>query len=339
MIWTQRIVLVLLFSIGGIGARRPAEWILHDLGVLPGGAFSEAYAINDRGQVVGRSGTASGSVHAFLSEEGVTADLGALPGGDYSEAYNINDKGQVVGASATTGAGCEPAPFNACTHAFLWEDGTMIPLRPLGGPFSYAYGINNYGQIAGISTTVSGDYHAVMWTPEGLITDLGVLPGDTFAQANAINDRGQIVGWSSGETTRAFVWEDGVMSVLGTLNGSFSMAVDINRHGIIFGTGDDSGTRPPVIWSREGITALPLLPDAYFGEVGRANDRAVVVGRMVYYPSEVVVPVIWAKGRVGELPSLATPPNYTNWTAAYDINNRGQVVGVSNGHAVLWAQR
>jgi probable HAF family extracellular repeat protein len=123
MIWTQRIILVLLFSIGGIAARRPAEWTIHDLGILPGGAFSEAYAINDRGQVVGRSGTASGSVHAFLSQEGVAVDLGTLPGGDYSEAYNINAKGQVTGASVTSGARCEPAPFNACTHAFLWEVG------------------------------------------------------------------------------------------------------------------------------------------------------------------------------------------------------------------------
>ena len=93
------------------------------------------------------------------------------------------------------------------------------------------------------------------------------------------------------------------------------------------------------MWSRDGVAALPLLPGAYFSEVGRANDRGIVVGRMVYYPSEIVLPVMWADGRVVELPSLPVPPNYTNWTAAYDVNNRGDVVGVSNGRAVLWVRR
>ena len=48
---------------------------------------------------------------------------------------------------------------------------------------------------------------------------------------------------------------------------------------------------------------------------------------------------MWADGRVVELPSLPVPPNYTNWTAAYDVNNRGDVVGVSNGRAALWVRR
>jgi probable HAF family extracellular repeat protein len=336
---SRLVVLAFLVSVGGIGARPSPDWIIRDLGTLPGGSFSEAHAINDRGQLVGRSGTLSGGIRAVRWQAAVAIDLGVLPGGNYSEAYNINNKGQIIGASLTTGPGCDTAWFATCHHAFLWEEGIMTPLRPLGGPFSLAYGINDRGQVVGLSTTSpSGDYHAVMWTREGEITDLGTLPGDTFGHANAIDDRGRVVGWSSGETTRAFVWENGVMFELGTLNGLFSAAVDINKHGLIVGIGDDSGARPPVMWSRDGVTALPLLPDAYFGEVGRANDRGVVVGRMVYYPSEIVVPVMWIEGRVIELPSLPVPPNSTNWTAAYDVNNRRQVAGVSNGRAVLWEQ-
>jgi uncharacterized membrane protein len=37
-----------------------------DLGTLDGGNASEAYGINDSGQVAGRSGTDSGYMHATL---------------------------------------------------------------------------------------------------------------------------------------------------------------------------------------------------------------------------------------------------------------------------------
>jgi probable HAF family extracellular repeat protein len=37
-----------------------------DLGTLPGGDYGIAGSINDRGQVVGLSKTASGEFHAFL---------------------------------------------------------------------------------------------------------------------------------------------------------------------------------------------------------------------------------------------------------------------------------
>ena len=49
-----------------------------DLGVL-GGAFSDAFDINDRGEIVGQSETTSGAVHAFLFKDGVMHDLGTLP--------------------------------------------------------------------------------------------------------------------------------------------------------------------------------------------------------------------------------------------------------------------
>lgn len=52
-----------------------------DLGTL-GGTYSFAAAVNDRGQVVGISETASSERHAFFWEEGVMTDLGLVGGGD-----------------------------------------------------------------------------------------------------------------------------------------------------------------------------------------------------------------------------------------------------------------
>jgi probable HAF family extracellular repeat protein len=88
------------------------DGVMTDLGTLPGGDSSSATGINDRGQVVGFSNTASADTHAFLFENGAMVDLGTLPGGRSSRAFGINNRGQVVGSSSSA-----TSPFN---HAALW---------------------------------------------------------------------------------------------------------------------------------------------------------------------------------------------------------------------------
>jgi probable HAF family extracellular repeat protein len=72
-----------------------------DLGTLPGDAFSEAFAINSQGQIVGVSfGGASGS-RAFLYQDGVMLDFNTLVGPAnldvFQSAQDINDAGQITG--------------------------------------------------------------------------------------------------------------------------------------------------------------------------------------------------------------------------------------------------
>jgi uncharacterized membrane protein len=38
---------------------------------------------------------------------------------------------------------------------------------------------------------------AFVWTRAAGFQDLGTLPGGTVSQANAINNHGQVVGWSN----------------------------------------------------------------------------------------------------------------------------------------------
>jgi probable HAF family extracellular repeat protein len=88
------------------------------LSILPG-ANSEfsagAVAINDAGQIVGKSPSGDGSVaqHAVLwSSAGVIQDFGTL-GGTNSAAIDINNSGQVIGSSQIAG--------DAATHFFIWD--------------------------------------------------------------------------------------------------------------------------------------------------------------------------------------------------------------------------
>src|SRR5688500_8674272 len=78
---------------------------------------------------------------------------------------------------------------------------------------SRAFGINNRGQITGVSTAGPPLRfgRAFLWD-RGTMVDLGVLPGADYSEGAAINDRGQVVGMSSSSSfAHAFLWDRGVM--------------------------------------------------------------------------------------------------------------------------------
>jgi probable HAF family extracellular repeat protein len=76
----------------GSAASGRGRWAIRDLGTR-GGKFSIAYAINERGQVVGTSRTSSGEQHVFLWQGGNMSDLGRYIG---MGSIRVNDQGQVV---------------------------------------------------------------------------------------------------------------------------------------------------------------------------------------------------------------------------------------------------
>jgi probable HAF family extracellular repeat protein len=79
----------------------------------------------------------------------------------------------------------------------------MRDLNTLGGDASFAMGINRYGQVVGYSKLSDNNTdHAFIWSETTGMQDLNDLtpglPEGVFLEiALAINDRGQIVGYTS----------------------------------------------------------------------------------------------------------------------------------------------
>ena len=198
---------------------------------------------------------------------------------------------------------------------------TLIDLGTLGGFYTYAYAINDQGQVIGNGYTVDGDLHAFFWE-NGVMTDLGTLGGVTTL-ASAINAQGQVVGYSytvSGYN-RAFVWENGVMTDLGTLGGNSSVAEANNDLGrVVGGSTLLSGGSHAFLWDNGVMTDLGTLGGNQ--SIARnMNERGQVVGdsRTTEGSSRAF---LWENGVMTDLGAQ----NGT-YSGAFMINEHGQIVG------------
>jgi probable HAF family extracellular repeat protein len=206
-------------------------------------------------------------------------DLGSLGGGS-SFATAINSSGQIAGYSSTKSGN---------NHAFLYSGGTMLDLGSLGGIESRGLGINDSGQVVGyaaVGTEPTLQLHPFLYSG-GKMIDLKLLPGTNpeQASANAINNKGQVVG----DSRHAFLYNNGAFTDLGTLQGKIatviSSATGINDAGQITG------------YSYDGTRGVGTVINAFLDIGGTMTDLGSFGGNLSF---------------------------------ARAINNAGQVVGTSN---------
>ena len=280
-------------------------------------------AINDAGQVVGiiRGGGRGGGFITGPDGVGIRS-LGN--GGGGVTPSGINAAGQVAGGG---------------NGAFITgPDGVgMRDLGTLGGSHSWAYGINNAGQVVGSSSTPQGSPHAFITGPDGAgMTDLGTL-GGYHSFGWGINDAGQVVGESYTSTTAAgklhafITGPDGVgMRDLGTLGGNDSFPTGVNDAGQVVGAARAADNE----W--HGFITGPN--GAGMRDLGTSirpsgiNDAGEVAGQLFFRETPDVQShaVITGPNGVGitDLNSLVKVPDDFLLINAVDINNEGQVIAI-----------
>jgi probable HAF family extracellular repeat protein len=118
--------------------------------------------------------------------------------------------------------------------------------------------------------------------------------------ANAINNAGQVVGYSFvGGIVYATEWSGGNVINLANLPGATgSIANDINDAGLVVGDSNVGGTHYATEWSGNSIIDLTGLPGYSSSEAIGINDVGQVVGDSGFPPA-VPEPSTWAMVLIG----------------------------------------
>jgi probable HAF family extracellular repeat protein len=215
---------------------------------------------------------------------------------------------------------------------------TLIDIGTHGGSTSFARAINNFGQVTGNAQTPptepSPRLNGFLFEEGQPLINIGILPGsNNFSRGYAINDSGVIVGESDNNTSRAFVYQNGVMTGLMRLAGDNDRGVahGINNAGVIVGISSNGTVSRPTMWTNTGSGYTPSDLGTIAGTAtatGRAwsiNQAGAVVG-LSTSASGTSQATLWNAGTITNLGSLG---DGTRFSQAYAINGSNQIVGSS----------
>jgi probable HAF family extracellular repeat protein len=356
--WIPAVMTIVLACFSNAFAQ--ASYKVQDLGVQHPDDLGMAMGLNNYGwtenmeqlldpfSVSLSANLVAGTVRISIGE--LNLALGTLGGKNSSINWNgINDRGEAVGMSETSVP--DPNGEDVCgfgTHLtclpFLWKNGVMSGLPPVGGNNGQASGINNSGKVVGYaengivdSTCPAGTTNnridlPVLWD-KGKAQALPTIGSDPDGVAFGINNQGQAVGYSGTCTAAnyAVVWDNGTATPLQDLGDPGAIAYAINSHGQVVGQAVNSnGTPLAALWQDNTVTSLGgLLPGDVASFATSINDQGQVVGSSFNSQNSWSHGLIWQNGVTIDLNTLFPASAHLFVISASNINDSGQIAGMA----------
>lgn len=329
---------VLLLAAASSALATPFFELISLTGGIQPGASARATSISNTGIVSGVLTTAQGETRAFTWANGQMTMLANPNGASQLYASSVNSNGTVAGFamnqsqinpvlwSATGNGVSQQMIFSSIADAESGRDIFIgdVNVQNFQGQ---ALSINDRNDTVGmwISQDGSGRAYCVV---DGNFMDMGVLQGGSWAAAYGISENGIVIG--TGENAngqmRAWKYVNGQMQELGTLGGSQSYAKAISGNGQIAGQAVTADGRLQAYrYSNNVMQGLGTLGGNHSSASG-INNRGMVVGNSLTTNDQDSA-FLYVDGQLYDLNRLVK--NTIGWTltAAYGINDLGQIVG------------
>lgn len=345
----------LLFLTAGwiLRSQSVPQFIVNDVGVLPGFSVSQATAISSSGIVTGYSSNpgfqlvgaeSNGSSQGWTFANGVLTPM--TPSGQTGTIpLGVNASGQVVGITG-------PPSLEYGASSFLYQNGKYT--QPVNFPTSAVpVAINDAGQIPLLISPTESEQGVALWSADKETT-LPLPFEGTFAIAYGMSGNGQVagvvaLGLNSGHVDQPAVWSNGKYATFTLASGvKQEIAFGVNNSGQAVGLINKGGSSEIGLYENGATTDLGAFDGLTYNIARAINNPGWVVG----YGSTDLGPALgsnviglsdlqgfyvvekgsgraflWINGTFFDLASLVT--NNTGWEFdfAYAVNDAGQIVG------------
>lgn len=210
--------------------------------------------------------------------------------------------------------------------------------------FSTTYNINERNETVGAINTLT-DLRPFRSIQLKSFHQLSLLPGDKGGIAYGINNKSEVVGYSSGKSGERAVWwsSAGVINELeGLPEGSLSQAKDINDSGDVVGTVVEPIKRAVLWLNKTNLIELGTLTNFNESEAVSISNNGTIAGNAIglNFAPNLRRAVLWEPGKhlIRDLGALEGGEE----SRANDVNIRSEVVGTSTSdhgsRAFIWTR-